>query len=59
MSRLKDLRKKKNLRLRHIAERLDITPQTVWKHERYGIKTARVAKRYAGIYDCRWQDLLD
>lgn len=59
MLQLKDQRKKKNMRLRHVAEKLNVTPQTVWKHERYGVKTVRIARRYAEFYGCDWRELLD
>lgn len=59
MTHLKTLRKQKGLRLRHIAEMVCSTPQTVWKHEQYGIKTARIAKRYAAALGCDWRELLD
>ena len=59
MTELAKLRKSKKLRLRHIAEAVGVTPQTVWKHEKLGIKTLRIAKHYAAALGCSPTELLD
>ena len=59
MTTLKKLRKNKKLRLRQIAEALGVTPQTVWKHEKNGIKTIRLAKRYAVALNCNPLDIIE
>ena len=59
MTKLKKRRKELNLRLREVAERINSTPQNVWKLERSGIRTVRIARRYASALYCDWRDLLD
>ena len=59
MTKLKKRRKELNLRLREVAERINSTPQNVWKLERSGIRTVRIARRYAAALYCDWRDLLD
>ena len=57
--KLKILRKAKNLKLREIATLLNVSPQVVWKHERYGIRSSRTAKKYAAALGVDWQELID
>jgi len=52
-------RRKAGLCLREVAELLQVTAQTVQQHEKRGIRTARIAKRYAAVLGCDWKDLLD
>ncbi|HJH03626.1 helix-turn-helix domain-containing protein [Victivallis vadensis] len=59
MTALARLRKSKKLRLRQVAEAIGVTPQTVWKHEKCGIKTFRIAKNYAAFFRCSPFDLID
>lgn len=59
MTKLKELRKARGLKLHQVAEQLNILPQTAHKQERDGIKTLRVAKKYAALYECDWKELLD
>ena len=59
MSRLAVARRKAGLCLREIAEKLQITAQTVQQQEKRGIRTARIARRYAEALGCDWKELLD
>ena len=59
MTRLAMARRKAGLCLRQVAEMLQITAQTVQQQEKRGVKTARIAKRYAAALGCDWKDLLD
>lgn len=59
MTKLKKMRKDKKLRLRNLAEALGVSIITVWQKERDGIKTVKVARRYAEVLGCDWQDLID
>ena len=59
MTALKKVRITQKLRLRQVAEKLNVTPQTVWKHENYGIKTPRIAQRYAKVLNCNWLDIIE
>lgn len=59
ISRLRAMRKRLNLKLRNVAELIQSSPQMVWKQEHNGIKTIRIAKRYAAALNCDWKDLLD
>ena len=59
MTTFERLRKSKKLRLRNIAEQIGISPQAVWNHEKHGIKTIRVAKRYAAVLGCNPLELLE
>ena len=58
-SRLRAMRTRLKLKLRNVAELIDSSPQMVWKQEHNGIKTIRIAKRYAAALNCDWKDLLD
>ena len=59
MTTLKQIRKEQNLSLKQLSERTKTTLQNVWQHEQNGIKTARIAKRYAAALGCDWRELLD
>ena len=59
MSRLAMARRKAGLCLREVAEMLQVTAQTVQQQEKRGIRTARIARRYAAALGCDWKDLLD
>lgn len=59
MSKLKEMRRLRKMRLRDVAEKLKKTPQCVQKQERYGVKTFRLAHSYASVYECDWKELLD
>jgi len=58
MTKLKQMRKKSGQKLRMLAEKLNVTPQTVQQQEQRGIKTLRVAERYAKILNCDPLELL-
>ena len=59
MTALAKLRKREKLRLRNVAEAIGVTPQTVWKHEKYGIKTLKIAQNYAVFFKCKPTDIID
>ena len=59
MTALARLRKNRKLRLRQVAEAVGVTPQAVWKHEKYGVKTLRIAKTYAKALDCSPLELIE
>ena len=47
------------VRAAELARRLDVTRQCVCNAKDNGIKTARIAKRYAAALGCDWRELLD
>ena len=59
MSRLKAMRLNRKLKLRELAALCGVTAQTVHDTEVTGIRTARIARRYAAALGCDWKDLLD
>ena len=59
MTSLAIQRKKLGLRLREVAEKLQLTAQTVQQQEKRGIQSIRTARRYATALSCDWKDLLD
>lgn len=59
MKALKKIRKKYNLTLRELGEKLGITPQGIRFIENTGIKKVATAKRYAEALGCDWRELLD
>lgn len=59
MKKLKRARLSKGLRLREVAEKLSIAPQTVQQQEQRGVRTVRVAKLYAVALGCKPEDLLE
>lgn len=59
MTKLKNMRRKKKMLLRDIANVIGVTPQTVQQMSNTGIKKVATAKRYAKALDCDWRDLLD
>ena len=59
MTSLAIQRKKLGLRLREVAEKLNLTAQTVQQQEKRGILSIRTARRYATALCCNWRDLLD
>ena len=59
MSKLKAMRLLRKLKLREVAALCGVTTATVHDTETSGIKTARIAKRYAAVLGCDWKDLLD
>lgn len=59
MSSLTLIRKRCGLRLRQVAEQLDLTIQTVQQQEKRGIRSVRTAKRYAEVFNCDWRELFD
>lgn len=60
MTKLKNLRKARNLKLRQVAELVGVTPQTVQQMERHGIHKPITAQQYAVAFPgLNWTDLID
>ena len=59
MTALKKRRLASKMKLREIAAKTGVTPQMVWQQERDGIKTMRIAKRYATVFGCSPLDLIE
>ena len=60
MTKLKNLRKARNLKLRQVAELVGVTPQTVQQMERHGIHKPITAQQYTIAFpDLSWTDLID
>jgi transcriptional regulator with XRE-family HTH domain len=53
------MRLRRKLKLRELAALCGVTIATVHDTETSGIRTARIAKRYAAVLGCDWKDLLD
>ena len=49
----------KNIRQRELAERLGVSPAAVSQQLKHGIKSIRVARKYASILKCNPLLLLD
>ena len=59
MTSLALARREAGLCLREVAEKLQVTAQTVQQQEKRGIRSIRTARRYAAVLGCDWRDLLD
>lgn len=60
MTKLKNLRKVRNLTLRQVAELVGVTPQTVHRMEHLGIHKPITAQQYTVAFpDLNWTDLID
>ena len=59
MTSLALTRRRAGLCLREVAEKLQVTAQTVQQQEKRGIRSIRTARRYAAVLGCDWRDLLD
>lgn len=59
MTSLAIARKNAGLCLRELAEKLNITAQTVQQQEKREIKSINTARRYAAALGCDWRMLLD
>ena len=59
MSKLRAMRLRRRLKLREIAALCGVTTSTIHDTEVRGIRTVRIAKRYAAALGCDWKDLLD
>jgi len=60
MTRLRHYRLKTRQKLREVAEKLGLTPATVHDAEVRGIRTTRLAAKYAAAFPgITWQDLLE
>ena len=59
MSKLKAMRQLRQLKLRELAALCGVTISAVGDLEARGIRTVRIAKRYAAVLGCDWKDLLD
>lgn len=58
MTKLKQKREAANLKLREVAEKAGVTPQTVQQQEKRGILSVRTAKRYAVALNRSWQEIM-
>ena len=59
MSRLKRKIRRSGLNQREVSERTGISSKTVNRQCREGIRTMRVARRYAEVLKCHPMDLLE
>lgn len=59
MSRLKRKIKRSGLKQREVSEKTGVNSKTVNRQCRDGIRTIRVARRYAGVLKCHPMDLLE
>lgn len=60
MTKLKQIRKDKGLKLREVAEILHVRTETVGRMETIGIKKPETAQKYAPAFPgCTWQDLIE
>lgn len=59
MTKLKTMRKAAGMTQKEFARVCGVKPPLLAMQERYGIKTIRVAKRYAVALKCHWQDIID
>ena len=60
MTKLRELRKREGLKLREVAVRIGSTPSTVHDAEVRGLRTVRIAAKYAQAFPGKtWRDLLD
>ena len=60
MTKLKNLRKVRNLTLRQVAELVGVTPQTVHRMEHLGIHKLITPQQYTVAFpDLNWTDLID
>lgn len=59
MTRLKEMRKRRMLKLREVAERLNVRVQAVGNMEKQGIQTPRLALKYAKVLCCDWMEILE
>ena len=60
MTKLKDLRRARKLKLRQVAKLVGVTPQTVHHMERHGIHKPTTAQQYTIAFpDLSWIDLID
>lgn len=60
MTKLRHYRKKTSQTLREVAAKIGLTPATVHDAEVRGIRTPRLAAKYAAAFPgTTWQDLLE
>lgn len=59
MKKLKRMLKAKNIKAKDLAAAVGVISSNVSHHARFGIKTTRVAKRYAKVLGCSPFELLD
>lgn len=59
MTKIKTKIKAAGLNQAKIARQLSLQPSTVCMTLKNGIRTIRVAKRYAAVIGCDWRELLD
>lgn len=59
MTKLKEIRRKKRLLLREVADALGVIPQAVHGMETKGIRTVSAAKRYAKVLGVSWKTIIE
>lgn len=59
MTKLKKYRESHNLRLWEVAEKTGLAVATAHQQEQRGIRTVRVAERYAAALGCRPEELME
>ena len=59
MNKLKQARKTKGITQKQLGEIVGITQAGVAVHEKHGVKTVKIAKRYAAALGCQWQSIID
>jgi len=59
MKNLKKMLKNKNIKAKDLAKTIGVLPSTVSLHAVHGVKTIRIAKRYAKVLGCNPFELLD
>ena len=59
MTKLKAIRKQRNIRQAELARHLKVSRAAVHDAEKNGIRYVATAKKYAAILNCRPEDLLE
>jgi len=59
LTKLLEMRKKRGINQKELARQVSRIPSSVCRLEKIGIKTTRVAKRYAKVLDCEPLELLE
>lgn len=56
---LRKIRLKRHLTQTQLGKLLNVTRSCICLTERNGIKTIKVAQRYAAVLNCDWKELID
>ena len=59
MTKIKQIRLRKNMKAAEVAKKLNLTRAAITEIERQGIRQIAAAKRYAVILQCRPEELLE